>query len=86
MEEKHIIILIILLFVIAFIVSIAFPLSTQISIPTNMNCKSFSFDIKQNLEDSKNNVILCEEICLDRNLEYSSLTCHKSKVFCACKE
>lgn len=84
MENKTIIILIIL-FCMAFLVSIFFPLPQPRNIQTDFPCEEgMSFDISNNLEEGFKQTDFCEEKCSDLGIDSSSSRCKDNKLICLC--
>lgn len=75
---------IIILFIIVILVGTFFSFPQPTPIKTNLSCKTFSIDVKQNLENLDKQVEFCEEKCQEINLDLSSSTCRDDKVICLC--
>ncbi len=80
------IIAILILFIVVILVGTFFPLPQPTSIKTDLSCKTFSIDAKQNLEDLDKRIELCEGKCNEINLTLSSSTCRDDKIICLCLE
>ena len=68
------------------LVGILFPLPSPTLIQTDFSCKTFSFDVKQNLEDLDKQIEFCENECQKIDLDLSSSTCRDDKLVCLCLE
>ena len=85
MEKQNIIILFVSLILIAVIVSILFPFSRPIEIQTNVSCDhSPSLNVKNNLEKGLEQTKICEEKCLEIDVDSSSSTCRDRLLICFC--
>ena len=80
------IIAIFILFVLLILVPIFFPLPQPTPIGTDLSCKTFSIDVKQNLENLDKQIELCEEKCNEIGLDLYSSTCRNDKILCLCLE
>ena len=80
------IIALIILFVMVILVGTFFPLPSPTPIQTDISCKTFSLDVKQNLEDLDNQIAFCQEKCQEIGLDVSMSNCRGHKLVCLCLE
>ena len=85
MEKQNIIILFASIILIAVVVGILFPFPSPIEIQTNVSCDhSPSLNVKNNLEKGLEETRICQEKCLEIDVDSSSSACKDGLLVCFC--